>query len=695
MAADPTESVGALQRLGSETRFLKLFDDADALSIQGYLVDGSVVYWNRASEQIYGYTAEEALGSNLLDLIIPDEMRDFVRQGVTQMFESGQRIPAGRLNLKHKDGHLVAVYSSHTVVSVPGQPTVLFCMDTDMRELDRTEAELRIAATAFESQQGILITDAAGVVLRVNRALCDATGYSAEESVGQVPRLLTSDRQPPGFRDQVWRDLQEHDTWQGEVWDRRRTGEVYANWVTVHAVRAPEGTVTHYVWTQTDITQRKEAEAKILHLALYDPLTGLPNRRMLLERLQQAVAASLRHRWFGALLFIDLDHFKTLNDTLGHDLGDLLLQQAATRLAACIRTNDTAARFGGDEFVIMLEDLAPDLHEAAQRAEVVGGRILAFLNEPYQLREHEYVGSVSVGITLFAQAGGTAEDLMRQADLAMYEAKAAGRCALRFFDPVMQAAVTSRAELVRGLREGLQKEQFRVFYQPQVDRNGRLTGAEALVRWQRPGHGLVPPGEFIPVAEETGLIVALGSWVLETACNQLATWAAQLESAHLTMAVNVSANQFGRPEFVAQVVEVLHRTGANPHRLTLELTESLLLSNVDHVIKKMNELKAFGVGFALDDFGTGYSSLSYLRRLPLSQLKIDRSFVRELVSDPHSAAIARTIVVLSQTLGMGVMAEGVETECQRVELAALGCFAYQGFLFGRPEPIEQFQMRIG
>lgn len=674
----------------SEARFKKLFDEADAMSIQGYLPNGTVVYWNQASEKIYGYTAEEALGGNLLDLIIPADIRQEVESAVNWMFESGQGIPAGRLELKHKNGHAVHVHSSHTVIAIPNHPPVLFCMDADMSSLVRAEAELRIAAAAFESQQGMFITDAQGVILRVNQAFTLTTGYSAEEAVGQTPRLIRSDYHPAAYYEAMWQSLLDTGFWQGEIWNRRKSGEVYANWITITAVRDEKGQITHYVSSQIDITQRKDAEAQIMHLAFYDPLTRLPNRRLLLDRLQQAIAASARNQSVGALLFIDLDNFKTLNDTLGHDVGDRLLQQVAERLTACIRKNDTVARLGGDEFLVMLEDLSQSQPEAATQAEAAGRKILDALNQIYQIDNHKYLGSVSIGVTLFSKQANV-DELMKQADLAMYEAKSSGRNSLRFFDLEMQKAVTLRAELLNGLQEALREQQFRLYYQPQVDHEGHITGAEALVRWDRPGVGLVSPVEFIPVAEESGLIKPLGFWVLETACSQLADWALKPESAALTLSVNVSSVQFNCADFVEQVLEVLHKTGANAQQLKLELTESLLVEKVDEVIAKMSALKAHGVGFSLDDFGTGYSSLAYLRRLPLDQLKIDRSFVRDLLDDPNSAAIAQTIIDLSQTMGLSVIAEGVETEIQRVLLASLGCHAYQGYLFGRPLPIDQLQ----
>jgi diguanylate cyclase (GGDEF)-like protein len=440
-----------------------------------------------------------------------------------------------------------------------------------------------------------------------------------------------------------------------------------------------------------EIEERKAAEEKIKNLAFYDPLTGLPNRRLLLDRLKQTIASSARSARHGALLFIDLDSFKTLNDNLGHDIGDLLLQQVGQRLAACMREGDTVARLGGDEFVVMLKDLSENSQDAATQTETVGEKILVTLSQPYQLTNYEHHSTASIGITLFTGDDVAIEDLLKRADLAMYQAKAAGRNTLRFFDPEMQAAVATRAELEVGLREAIEKDQLLLYYQVQVDGDGRLTGAEALLRWKHPQRGLVSPLEFIPLAEDTGLILPIGQWVLETACAQLALWATRPEMAHLTVAVNVSARQFHHPDFVGQVLAVLDGTGANPQRLKLELTESLLVDDVEDIIAKMTALKVQGVGFSLDDFGTGYSSLSYLKRLPLDLLKIDQSFVRDILTDPNDAAIAKIIVALAESLGLTVIAEGVEVEAQREFLARQGCHAYQGYLFSRPLPLREFE----
>ena len=441
----------------------------------------------------------------------------------------------------------------------------------------------------------------------------------------------------------------------------------------------------------TDITGRKLAEETINTLAFYDQLTSLPNRQLLLDRLRQAMTLGERSGFFAAVLLVDLDHFKVLNETLGHAAGDMLLQQVAQRLSSCVREGDTIARAGGDEFVIILANLGTSKEESAAAAEKVAEKILAQLNQVHQLGGAAHQSAASLGMTLFQGQGTSVEDLLKQAELAMYRAKETGRNAMRFFDPEMQTAVLKHVALEKSLRAALQTEEFVLYYQPLVVGDGQLTGAEALVRWQHPERGIVSPAEFIGLAEETGLIVPLGLWVLEAACTQLTQWARRPERAHLTIAVNVSAHQFRQPDFVEQVAAVLLRTGANPRRLKVELTESLLINNIEQTIEKMFALKAKGVGFSLDDFGTGYSSLSYLKRLPLDQLKIDQSFVRDVLADPNDAAIAKTIVGLAQSLGLAVIAEGVETQAQKDFLASHGCHAYQGYFFSRPLPIAQFE----
>jgi diguanylate cyclase (GGDEF)-like protein/PAS domain S-box-containing protein len=511
----------------------------------------------------------------------------------------------------------------------------------------------------------MLITDANSKILRVNKAFTEITGYSAEEIVGKHPNLLRSDRHGPAFfqemreraplRQVAGRDL-------GSPQKRRGLPE----WLTISAVKNKDNQVTHYVSTHHDISDRKLAEERIRELAFFDALTRLPNRTLLLDRLKQAIALSLRTQDLRGPAVHRPGPLQDLERHRRPRKGDTLLKQVAQRLVANVRENDTVARVGGDEFVVVLEGLNEHQQEAATQTRAIGEKILAALGATYQLDDVEYRTTASIGATVFLGRAASVDELMKQADLAMYKAKETGRNALRFFDPAMQTAVLERATLEAGLRKAIDGDQLLLHYQPQVVEGGRVTGAEVLVRWQHPQRGMVPPGDFIPLAEETGLILSLGNWVLETACKQLATWAKPPRMADLSIAVNVSAPQLREPDFVQTVLDIIERTGANPRRLKLELTESLLVDNVEDIIQKMFALKAYGVEFSLDDFGTGYSSLSYLKRLPLNQLKIDQSFVRDVLVDPNDASIAKTIVNLAQSLGLGVIAEGVETDAQRL-----------------------------
>ncbi|MFN4119124.1 EAL domain-containing protein [Acidovorax sp.] len=591
-------------------------------------------------------------------------------------------------------------------ISISGTPVFdeqgVFCgyrgvgKDITARKLD--EEELRIAAIAFESQEGMMVTDQNTVILRTNRAFTRITGYSAEEARGHRASLLASGHHDKAFFDAMWHSLNTTGEWKGEIWNRCHNAEVSLHFVVITAVTSALGTRTHYVATLSDITQRAQAAREIEHLAFYDPLTHLPNRRLMMDRLQQAVATSARTGRQGALLCLDLDHFKTLNDTLGHDMGDLLLQQVAQRLAARLREGDTVARLGGDEFLVLLEDLDVLATDAAEQAQDVGEAILAALNQPYQLASHHVHSTTSVGAVLFRGQSEKVEDLVKHADLAMYAAKTAGRNSIRFFDPMMQAAVTMRAALENDLRTAVAERQFLLHYQLQIGASGdgapglRIVGAEALIRWQHPARGLVSPFEFIPLAEETGLIEPMGLWVLQTACAQLRRWQDDSATAHLHLAVNVSARQFRERDFVNHVRQVLRESGARPSQLKLELTESLALDNVDDTIAKMQALRTLGLRFSMDDFGTGQSALAYLTQLPLDQLKIDQSFVRNIGIQKTDALIVQTIIGMAQSLGLDVLAEGVETEAQRAFLEHHGCTLWQGYLFGRPAPIEALEL---
>lgn len=653
-------------------------------------LDGDIIYVNPMFERVTGYSQAQVIGCN--PRILSGGKKS--QQAYSDMWATllAGRTWIGEFHNRKKDGSLFWERATITrVVDERGMPMHYLAIKEDITDRKLADAQLRIAATAFESQEGMFISDAAGVIVRVNQAFTKITGYSSDEAIGQTPGFLSSGRHDPAFYAAMWASIGASGAWQGEIWNRRKSGEVFPEWLTITAVKDERGNIANYVSTLTDITQRKAAEDRIKHLAFYDPLTGLPNRRLLIDRLLQAIVSSTRTGREGALLFIDLDNFKTLNDTHGHGRGDILLQQVGERLVACAREGDTVARLGGDEFVIMLEDLSQRVSEAAAQAEILGGKILYALNLPFDLVGNEYHITPSIGVTLFSDHHNSADELMKRADLAMYQAKAAGRNTLRFFDPQMQEAVNARVALERDLRNGLQSNQFLLDYQPQVDASGRLTGVEALVRWQHPVLGVVPPDQFIPLAEEAGLILPLGNWVLKTACLQLKAWAAHAQTEHLTLSVNVSALQFHTESFVTEVLATIKSTGAPASRLKLELTESLLVSDVDDIIVKMHALKSCGVGFSLDDFGTGYSSLSYLKRLPLDQLKIDQSFLHEALINSNDAAIVSAIVTLGQSLGMMVIAEGVETQEQRNFLIDRGCNHFQGYFFGRPDSVTALQ----
>lgn len=558
--------------------------------------------------------------------------------------------------------------------------------------LEQREAQLR---SFYEFDLvGLTITSPEKGWIQINKCLCDMLEYSEQELRTMTWAQLTHPDDLAAGVAQFNKMLAgEIDGYSLEKRFVSRTGKIIPTHLVARCVRKANGEIDFVLAMVEDISERKAAAKEIENLAFYDTLTSLPNRRLLLDRLKQALALAARSCRGGALLFIDLDNFKNLNDTLGHDTGDLLLKQVAQRLLSCVREEDTVARIGGDEFVILLAQLSEQPEEAASQTKLVASKILTTLNHPYQLDNFEYRNTPSIGASLFSQQDSS-EDLMKQADIAMYQAKKAGRNAFRFFDPQMQDIINARANLEGQLRKAIENKEFQLYFQIQVDGSARPLGAEALIRWIHPVNGLVSPAQFIPLAEETGMILPIGKWVLETACAQLKAWQQAAFTRHLTLSVNVSAKQFHEPNFVAQVLEVVRQYGINPKLLKLEPTESILLENIDETIATMHALKEIGVGFALDDFGTGFSSLQYLKKLPLSQLKIDRSFVRDMVQDSNDQAIVRTIISMAQSLNLEVIAEGVETVDQLQMLKTHGCNHYQGYLFGKPVPIEAFEASL-
>jgi diguanylate cyclase (GGDEF)-like protein/PAS domain S-box-containing protein len=674
----------------SEERFkivAKVTNDA----IWDWHVPANRVWWNEGIRSLFGFSHQEIeTGIEWWVNRIHPEDRDSAWRKLHAAMDGHDEQWSYEYRFMRKDGSYADVLDrGYFIRGSDGKAIRMIGAMLDITERKRAEARLREQASWLDKAKDAITV--AGMDTRFtywNKGAERLFGWTAEEALGKTRAELIID-DPARFNEAIYRVGQEGD-WTGEIRKRRKDGTtimVETHWTLV---RDEKGRPQSVLALDSDITRRKEAEREIEQLAFFDTLTLLPNRRLLLDRLQHALATCGRSGHNGALLFIDLDNFKSLNDTLGHDKGDMLLKEVAQRLETCARKSNTVARLGGDEFVVMLEDLSAKPEEAAAQAEIVAEKILAVFNQPFDLAGHEYHTTPSIGVTLFDCRVDNVDDLLKRGDLAMYQAKAAGRNTVRFFDPDMQTVVTARVALETDLRQGLQLREFSLNYQRQADTSGRTIGVEALVRWQHPRRGMVSPALFIPLAEETGMIVRLGQWVLETACRQLAVWAASPRTSHLTVAVNVSARQFRSPDFVDQVAAILELTGANPQNLKLELTESMLVENVENTIAKMTALQATGVTFALDDFGTGYSSLSYLKRLPLDQLKIDRSFVKDVLTNANDAAIARTIVALGKTLGLHVIAEGVETTDQRDFLAEQGCHAYQGYLISRPLTAEEF-----
>lgn len=649
-----------------------------------------ILWANPAFETMLGYAPGELVGVSTRRFYLSEQEFRSVEAVYDEISKNG--IGHTQYQYVRKDGSTVWLAMSGTLLNKESGESLWTFVDISQQK--NAEGELRIAAVAFEANESIVITDANNIILRVNHAFTQMTGYEAHEVIGKTPKLLKSDVHEKSYYNNMWKTLLSEGKWQGELWNKRKNGEVYAELLTITAVKNLDGEITNFVGSGTDITHSKAAAAEIESLAFYDQLTALPNRRLLLDRLKQALLYSARHRDDGAILFLDLDHFKTINDTLGHDTGDELLQEVAQRLTASVREGDTVARLGGDEFVVMIEGLSEQKAEAAANTEDIGEKILAALNRPYTLAGKEYQLGCSIGVALFSDHIQSVDELLKHADIAMYQAKRSGRNALRFFDPVMQASINARVALETDLKVAIKQNQLTLFYQPQVYHNRQITGAEVLLRWKHPARGMIPPMEFIPLAEETGLIIPIGQWVLKQACERIKAWEDNILTQNLQLAVNVSAKQFYQPDFVSQVMQAIEQSKINPDKLKLELTESLVLDDIEDTIKKMHQLQAVGVRFSMDDFGTGHSSLAYLTQLPLDQLKIDQSFTRNICTKHNDAIIAQTIIGMGNNLGMEIIAEGVETEEQRAFLQRHGCPTFQGYLFSKPIPIQAFETML-
>lgn len=538
----------------------------------------------------------------------------------------------------------------------------------------------------------IITIDEQGIIETYSKAACRIFGYQPAEVIGKNVSILMPEphRSIHDSYIKTYRETGEAKIigQSRETQGRRKDGRLFNMELRIARIQQAEG--YKFIGMVRDLSERKRTEVLIEKLAFYDPLTQLPNRRLLKQRLTAALQECKLHKGQGALLYIDLDNFKHLNDSLGHGTGDQLLRQVASRLQQSVRQQDTVARLGGDEFIILLLNLSPNLQNAVQQAEAVAEKVRVALNTPFTLEQLSYVSSPSIGITLFSDDNNSIDQLLQQADLAMYQAKAAGKNQTRLFDVSMQVKASARTQLESELRQAIAKQQLQLYFQGLHDQHGQLVGAEVLLRWFHPELGSVNPAVFIPIAEDSGLIFEIGSWVIEQACQQLAQWHTQFPNLQLKLSINISARQFHQDGFLPQVLRTLERFSKVRQALQFELTESILVSRVDEVVTKMNVLKNYGIAFALDDFGTGYSSLSYLKRLPLALLKIDRSFINDILHDPNDAAIASTVIALSKALGLDVIAEGVETLAQRNALAELGCYFYQGYYFSKPLPASEF-----
>ncbi|HEY1985632.1 MAG TPA: EAL domain-containing protein [Terracidiphilus sp.] len=683
----------------SEERYRTTFQMSTESIAINRVSDGIYIDVNKAFLNISGYQRDEVIGRSSLELDIWANLDERFRLLESVRANSVCRDIATQF--RHKDGTLFWGSLSGSIIRI-NEDDCLLTVTRDITTARMAEEKLADTVRALSASEeryrtvfatcsdGILINEIeTGKCIDVNQSFLETTGYQRHEVVGKAAMDLGL---WIDYRDRsnMMQKLRRNGTCRGfEARFRKKDGTTI--WGMLSATVTEIDGVRCLISITRDNSDAKAAEGEIINLAFYDQLTGLPNRRLLLERLRQSLSPGSGNSHKRALLFIDLDNFKNLNDTLGHQTGDLMLQEVARRLGTCVRQTDTVARLGGDEFVVMLEDLCNSPSEAATQVGIIGEKMRAALELPYWLSGRECLSSCSIGITVFGDKRESTNEVLQQADIAMYHAKAAGRNTLRFFAPALQTAVNARSAMEEELRQGIRDHQFVLHYQPQVD-STRVIGAEALVRWNHPKRGLLNPGEFISLAEDSGLILPLGDWVFESVCTQIAAWDQRTEAAQLTVAVNISVRQFRQPNFVEHVLEVLDRTGAKPHHLVMELTERLLVDDFDEVIARMSTLQGFGLRFALDDFGTGYSSLNYLRLLPLHQLKIDRSFVRDMMVDSTSGAIAQTIVSLGRAMDLPVLAEGVEMEAQRDFLLSLGCHSFQGYLFSRPLPLREFEL---
>jgi diguanylate cyclase (GGDEF)-like protein/PAS domain S-box-containing protein len=646
-------------------------------------IDGTIEYVNPKFVEVSGYSAEEAIGQNPRILKSGDKSTEEYQEMWHTLLQG--REWRGVFHNKRKDG---SVYWESASISPlrddSGKITHFIAVKEDITAQKRAEDQLRMNATVFDTtSEGIIVTDADNLIKAVNPAFSRITGYESEEVIGRSPSILSSGRHTDTFYEQLWSSVLQNGYWSGEIWNRRKDGSVFPEWLSIAAIKNDDGLVKEYVAVFSDITKHKQDEEKIRYQANFDALTGLPNRSLLTDRLSQAILSANREEWQLGLLFVDLDQFKVVNDTFGHVVGDELLQQVAARIRDCVREADTVARFGGDEFVILLQDIEdPDV------AVTISSKVIEAVTKSFKLYGREIFIGASIGITIYPEDAGTADALLRNADMAMYQAKAHGRNTYQFFTASMQRQTIERQQLEQDLRLSIEREELEVYYQPVVlSDTGKVSSLEALLRWNHPKKGLITPDVFIPIAEDSGLIGGIGRWVMRQACNQLSEWR-QFGHEELKIAVNLSSRQRKLGFDADFMQEILQESGLPAEAVTLEITESLLMRDTEETVGWLGEIKRLGVHLSVDDFGTGYSSLSYLKRFPVDALKIDRSFVNDLPADPESVSLVNTIIAMAKSLKLGLVAEGVENQQQVDFLLAAGCDLLQGFHFGRPMPAE-------
>ncbi|PKM35986.1 MAG: hypothetical protein CVV06_13430 [Gammaproteobacteria bacterium HGW-Gammaproteobacteria-10] len=681
------------QLIASRNDFITLFD----LAPVGYLrldEKGRILQSNRTVQEMLGKNHSELRDKFLAAFIHVDDLSIFnARYSAFYKKPDGKHIELRLLDMRKNpiyvelSGRLIKKQSG---ASIDFNHDCLLVNIIAIGERKKMEEQLKLAAKVFEhSQEGIMITSPDMTVLKINLAFTAVTGYKQDEVIGRTPKILSSGRHGPAFYRDMWHKINKEGSWQGEIWNRRKNGDLYAEWLSICRINDKFGRVSHYIGIFSDITLRKLNEKQIEQLAYFDPLTELPNRALLNDRLKQGIVQAVRHKLWLSVFFLDLDRFKILNDTLGHFAGDLLLQNVAKRLKSCVRESDTVARFGGDEFVILLTDFVDEQSAALHSAEIAK-KILDVLSQPFDLSGNQFITSGSIGFTLFPKDGSSVDELIKNADTAMYQAKASGRNNYQHFSDSMRSDALTRSTLENDLHHALPNQELVVYYQPLIDLQtpNQIIGFEALLRWNHPRKGLISPDDFIPIAEETGMIVAIGEWVLKTACKQFKIWRDQGQPQLKKICVNLSARQFLQNDLAHSIRQCLESIGLDARFLEIEITETVMMQHMSEVIRVLQQLMQMGVTVSLDDFGTGYSSLTYLKKFPINSLKIDRSFVRDILNDPDDKVIVHSIILIARQMRLEIIAEGIENNEQATYLMQAGCRFGQGFLYSKPLPAD-------